>query len=233
MQGRFSGAAAVTHDTRMTDRLLAEMPLFADLSESELRQIASRAVTRTFPKNAIILNEGDRTDSLYLLLSGKVKVFSSDDEGKEVVLNVLEAPNYFGELALLDNEPRSAYIMTLERCGLSMIAKHDFMGHLTSYPSIAIHLLKDLAHRLRREIDSVKSLALMDVYGRVAKVLLELAHQQDGRLMTQRITNKEIAGRVGASREMVGRILKDLKQGGYISVEHGKIIINEKLPAKW
>jgi CRP/FNR family cyclic AMP-dependent transcriptional regulator len=217
----------------MTDRLLAEMPLFADLSESEWRQIASRAVTRTFPKNAIILNEGDRTDSLYLLLSGKVKVFSSDDEGKEVVLNVLEAPNYFGELALLDDEPRSAYIMTLERCSLSMITKHDFMGYLTSYPPIAIHLLKDLAHRLRREIDSVKSLALMDVYGRVAKVMLELAQQQDGRLMTQRITNKEIAGRVGASREMVGRILKDLKQGGYISVEHGKIIINEKLPAKW
>jgi CRP/FNR family cyclic AMP-dependent transcriptional regulator len=123
--------------------------------------------------------------------------------------------------------------MTMESAKLSIISKDDFMQFLTTYPRISINMLKSLVHRMRLETENIKSLALMDVYGRVAKTLLNLASEEDGRLVTDRITYKEIASMVGASREMVGRILKGLRTGGYISVEGGRIVIHEKLPSRW
>ena len=217
----------------MNYKILEEIALFEGLQEPELQTIFSRMTTRGFPKNAIVVNEGDQTDSLYIILSGRVKVFSSDEEGKEVLLNTLDPYDYFGELALIDEQPRSASVMTVESSKLSIISKDDFMQFLTTYPRISINMLKSLVHRMRLETENIKSLALMDVYGRVAKTLLNLASEEDGRLVTDRITYKEIASMVGASREMVGRILKDLRTGGYISVEGGRIVIHEKLPSRW
>lgn len=212
---------------------LKQIKLFSGLQEAELQAIGQRTNTRVFPRNAIIVNEGDQTDSLYIILSGRVKVFSSDEEGKEVVLNTIGPGEYFGEVALLDEEPRSASVMALESAKLAMIPRADFLRYLNEYPTLATNLLITLARRMRTETESIKTLALMDVYGRVAKTLLDLAVEKDGKLVTERITHKEIANMVGASREMVGRILKDLKKGGYISVDGGRIIINEKLPARW
>jgi CRP/FNR family cyclic AMP-dependent transcriptional regulator len=217
----------------MNHKALEDVSLFKGLQESELREITARTVNRFFPKNSIVVTEGDDTDSLYIIISGKVKVFSSDEEGKEVVFNILGPNEYFGEVALIDEEPRSASVMTTENTRLAVISKVDFQQYMTRYPSIAINLLQTLARRMRVETENIKSLALMDVYGRVAKTLLDLAVEQDGRRITERITHREIANMVGASREMVGRILKDLKQGGYISVEGGRIVINEKLPPRW
>jgi CRP/FNR family cyclic AMP-dependent transcriptional regulator len=217
----------------MNYSVLKNLSLFESLQESELQAIAAQMTTRVFPKNAIIVNEGDKTDSLYVILSGKVKVFSSDEDGREVVFNTLGPYEYFGELALVDEEPRSASVMTVEASKLSMISRNDFVAYLTRYPSVAVSLLKTLVRRVRIETENVKNLALLDVYGRVAKTLLDLAVERDGKLVTERITQREIANMVGASREMVGRILKDLKTGGYITVERGGIIINEKLPPRW
>ena len=214
--------------------MLNNIPLFEGLSDEDLKAISSHAVTKTYARNTVIINEGDESDSLYVILAGRVKVFLSDEEGKEVILNTQEAGDYFGELALIDEAPRSASVMTLDDSKMSIVSKRDFEGCLTSHPQIALRVIKGLTKRLRNLTDNVKSLALMDVYGRVARTLLSLATEEDGKLVVnQRLTQRDIASMVGASREMVSRILKDLSVGGYITVDKKSITINEKLPSAW
>lgn len=211
--------------------MLANIPLFSGLSEQELGQISQQAVTRTYPKNALIINEGDPAELLYVIKKGKVKVLLSDEAGKEVIINYQGPGEYFGELALIDEEQRSASVMTMEPSTFSVISKQSFRQVLANNPSIALSLIRDLTRRVRVLTDNVKSLALLDVYGRVAKTLLDLATECDGRLqIEQKLTQQDIANRVGASREMVSRILKDLTAGGYISTEDKHIVINERLP---
>lgn len=216
------------------DTMIENIPLFAGLSAGDLKAISAHAVTKSYAKNTVIINEGDVSDSLYVILSGRVKVFLSDEEGKEVILNTQGAGDYFGELALIDEEPRSASVMTLDDSKLSIVSKRDFEGCLVSHPQIALRVIKGLTKRLRNLTENVKSLALMDVYGRVARTLLSLATDQDGKMVVnQRLTQRDIASMVGASREMVSRILKDLTVGGYVTVGKKSITINEKLPSAW
>lgn len=213
---------------------LSNIPLFSGLGEQEIQAISHHAVTKRFVKNTVVINEGDNSDSLYVILSGRVKIYLSDEDGKEVILNNQGPGDYFGELALIDEEPRSASVMTTEDCKLSIINKHDFAACLQKHPEIALSLIKDLSQRMRSLTENVKSLALMDVYGRVARTLLNLSVEEDGKLVIQeRLTQKDIANMVGASREMVSRILKDLSIGGYITVDKKRITINERLPAAW
>jgi len=214
--------------------ILQNIPLFANLPKKDLETLTQRAITKNYPKNTILVSEGDETNSLFVIDSGRVKVFLSDNEGKEIVINVHGKGDYFGEIALLDDAPRSASVMTTEPCRVVLILKKDFEECLRQNPSIALCLLKDLTHRLRTLTDNVKSLALMDVYGRVARALLNMASVEDGKwVITQRVTQKDIANRVGASREMVSRIMKDLTEGGYITVSKHRIVINQKLPENW
>ena len=214
--------------------MLKNIPLFAGLSDEDIKAISSHAVTKTYAKNTVIINEGDESDSLYVIITGRVKVFLSDEDGKEVILNTQEAGDYFGELALIDEAPRSASVMTLDDSKMSIVSKRDFENCLTRHPQIALRVIKGLTKRLRNLTDNVKSLALMDVYGRVARTLLSLATDEDGKLVvSQRLTQRDIASMVGASREMVSRILKDLSVGGYITVDKKSITINEKLPSAW
>ena len=214
--------------------MLNNIPLFAGLPDEDLKAISNHAITKTYAKNTVILNEGDESDSLYVILAGRVKVFLSDEDGKEVILNTQETGDYFGELALIDEAPRSASVMTLDDSKMSIISKRDFESCLVRHPQIALVVIKGLTKRLRNLTDSVKSLALMDVYGRVARTLLSLATEQDGKMIVnQRLTQRDIAAMIGASREMVSRILKDLTIGGYITVDKKSITINEKLPSAW
>lgn len=211
-----------------------KVSLFEGLSEGDLGMLAQHSVTRSYPKNAILINEGDRSDSLYVIESGKVKVFVSDEEGREMILNILAPGDYFGELALIDDAPRSASVMTLQPTKLVMISRADFQQCLRDSPEMAYNLIRNMAQRIRGLTDSVKSLALMDVYGRVARTLLDLAEESDGQLVIeQRLTHQEIANMVGASREMVSRILKDLTTGGYVTVDRERITIKERLPRHW
>ena len=214
--------------------MLSNIPLFSGLGESELAEIAKHAVTRSYPKNTVIINEGDHSDSLYLIEQGRVKIYLSDEQGKEVVLNTQGPGDYFGELALLDEAARSASVMTLERCSFCILTKDVFHELLANNPRIAIALIKDLTGRVRVLTDNVKSLALLDVYGRVAKTLLGMATPQGDRLVIEdKLTQQDIADRVGASREMVSRILKDLATGGYIHMEQRHIVIHDRLPARY
>ena len=205
----------------------------AGLEESELRALSVHATAQAFPKNAIIVNEGDRSDSIFIIVSGRVKVFLHGKDGREVVLNVHGPGEYFGEM-VLDEGPRSASVVTLETSKFLVIRKADFRRFLSEHPEFAMRLINRLMLRVRALTENVGSLALLDVYGRVARLLLELAVEQDGRLVvTERLTQKDIADRVGASREMVSRIFKDLAAGGYIEVENRRITIHRDLPSRW
>lgn len=214
---------------------LQSIPLFKNMTLEELDKISQHTTTRTFPKNTVVINEGDDTDSLYLIDKGSVKVYLSNDNGKEVIINTLGAGEYFGELSILTAGKRSASVMTNENSVLTIIHKQSFKTLLLNHPSIAYTLIENLANRVRDLTENIKSLALQDVYGRVIKTLLSLSeplqiNNMDKRVIRKRITQQEIASRVGSSREMVARILKDLALGEYISHENKQIVINKKLP---
>jgi CRP/FNR family cyclic AMP-dependent transcriptional regulator len=205
----------------------------AALTDEELRALAAQGVLRTFPKNTIVVSEGDETDSLYVIVGGRVKVFVADEDGREIVLATQGPGDYFGEM-VLDGGPRSASVMTLEPSRFAVIPKACFRAFLTSHPDFSMHLVERLIRRTRALTDNVKSLALMNVYGRVARTLLELAVKENGSLVVpEKLTQQDVANRVGASREMVSRIFKDLVAGGYISIDKKRITIHKNPPKHW
>ena len=212
---------------------LKAIPLFEGVPEVDLRALAERTVTRNYPKQAMIVNEGDESGSLYLILSGRVKVYLADEHGKELILAIKGPGQYFGEMAL-DGEPRAASVMTLDPSQFAVLSREDFRAFLLSHAEVALQLIENLIRVARGLNRSARNLAMLDVYGRVARTLLELAVERDGRLVIpEKLTQKDIAARVGASREMINRILRDLTTGGYVSVEDGRIIINKAPPARW
>ena len=214
--------------------MLDNVPLFSGLSSAALAEIEQHGTVKSFRKNTIVINQDDETYSLYVILSGSVRVFISGEDGREAVLNHQSAGDYFGDLALIDKQPRVASVMTTEASRFMIISREDFMACLSKNPEIAINLIKPMTSRMRMLARNVSSLALLDVYGRVARVLLEQAEEQeDGEMITEKLTQQEIADMVGASRAMVSRILKDLKAGGYISVDKKRITIHQKLPSRW
>ena len=212
---------------------LKSIPLFEGVPDADLLALADRTVTRNYPKQAIILNEGDESDSLYLILSGRVKIYLADEHGKELILAIKGPGQYFGEM-VLDGEARSASVMTLEPAQFVCLPRADFKAFLLSHPAVSLQVIQNLIHLARGLNRHVRNLAMLDVYGRVARVLLELAVERDGKLVIpERLTQKDIAARVGASREMINRILRDLTAGGYVSVEAGCITIKKAPPARW
>ncbi|MBN1378869.1 MAG: Crp/Fnr family transcriptional regulator [Gammaproteobacteria bacterium] len=219
--------------TRTADRLKS-IPLFADLNDSDRELLAGTQVARKFQKNVIVLHEGDQSNALYIVESGQVKVSKINEEGKEVVLCILGEGDHFGEMSLIDDEPRSASIITKTVCEFSVIRKQEFEQVLNANPELALAMMRSLCQRLRAADRSIESLALMDVYGRIARLLLDSAIEQDGKqVVPGKLTHKDIAQMVGSSREMVSRIFKDLSDGGYISKLPDGIAINTTLPARW
>lgn len=206
---------------------------FVQLDEAALRALAPHGATRSFPKNAVVVNEGDATDSMYVVLSGRVKAFLSEADGREVVVNSVGAGEYFGEL-VLDGGPRSASIMTLEPSRFFVIPRGDVEGLLERNPAFARDLIYKLIGKVRSLTNKVLDLALKDVYGRFVRFVDENAIERDGkRIVPERLTQHDIAARIGGSREMVSRIVKDLISGGYISIDAKHITVHKKLPANW
>ena len=212
---------------------LKDIPLFQGVSDADLRALAERAVVRSYPKQAIIVSEGDESDSLYLITAGRVKIYLADENGKELVLAIKGPGQYFGEM-VLDGDVRAASVMTLEPSQFAIVARADFRAFLVGHAEVALQLIRNLIRVARGLNQSVRNLAMLDVYGRVARILLDLAVERDGKLVIpERLTQKDIAARVGASREMINRILRDLTTGGYVTVEGGRITINKAPPARW
>ena len=210
--------------------MLENVPLFSGLRKQELATFDRHTVAKTFPAHAAVLREGEKSDSLYIILYGKVKVYVSEKNGNEAILNIQGRGEFFGEMALLDDAPRSASVMTMEPTRLSIMTKAAFRDCLAAHPDLAYDLIRMLTQRVRTLTENVRNLALLDVYGRVARTLLHLATLSGNKLIVeQKLTHQEIANMVGASREMVSRILKDLANKGYITVARRRITINEKL----
>jgi CRP/FNR family transcriptional regulator, cyclic AMP receptor protein len=204
------------------------------LQDPLLKQIAARGGVRSFAASTVLVTEDDRSDQLFVILAGRVKVYGATEDGREVIYNTLGAGEYFGELTL-DGGPRSASVMTLEPTRCAVVAGADLRDFLAAHPDFALHLVHKLIGMVRRQTGDLKSLALDDVYRRLARLLEGLAVEQpDGRrVVGQRLTQTDIAQRIGASREMVSRIFKPLTDGGWIQAEGGRIVILRKLPARW
>ncbi|MGE5089440.1 MAG: Crp/Fnr family transcriptional regulator [Candidatus Levyibacteriota bacterium] len=205
----------------------------APLQDRTLRNIAASGVVRTFPKNTILINEGDVGDALYVILSGRVKVFASNAAGREFVIDFHGPGEYVGEMSL-DGEPRSASVVTVEPTTCAVVNRAQLRDFILAHPDFAMHLIERLIHRVRVTTSNLKSLALSDVYGRLARLLNALAQEIDGRLIVpEKLTQQDIADRVGASRDMIGKLMKDLIGGGYLAVEDRTITILRKLPTGW
>jgi CRP/FNR family cyclic AMP-dependent transcriptional regulator len=208
--------------------------LFSELTPQHLKTITAHGVHRQYPKQTILITEGDNSDSLYVIEEGQVKAYVSDEHGKEFTLSMLGPGEHFGELALIDSTPRSASVVTMTPCRMTVVSKEDFRQCLANDPEIAMELIRSLSRRYRALTERVRNLALLDVYGRVARTLLSMATDHDGeQIIDQRLTHQEIASMVGASREMVSRIMKDLTTGGYLEVRNRRIVIRSKLPPAW
>jgi len=209
---------------------LAAVPLFANIPQLELVKLAAMARQESYAKNAEIMAEGDRSSGLYILLSGKVKVVLRSEEGKEIILAILNPTEFFGEMALLDEAPRSADIVAMASTTVLVIAKQEFKAWLQRQPEMAFVIIKTLAQRLREADRKIGDLALMDVYGRVARALQGMAKQDSqGRMVvSENLSQQSLADIVGASREMVSRTLKDLAQVGHIWFDGKDIIVNTR-----
>lgn len=213
---------------------LADKPLFSDLSHEDLWRICSYGSVRTYRKNTVLMTEYESGESLFVVRQGKVKVFVAEENGKEFTIGVFEPGELFGEFALIDGGTRSASAVTLERSQISVVSRAEFERCLAAHPGIALALIRRLVARLRTMTSDVKNLALRDVYGRIVRKLMELSHDRDGLLIIdERPTQQEFACMVGASREMVNRIMKGLVAGGYIELENKRMVIRRKLPPGW
>lgn len=214
--------------------MLERVPMFAGLPRSEIEAINRCAVVRSFPKHAVVVVEGDRGDSLFVVLEGRAKVYLTDEHGREIIVNIKETGDYFGELAAVGNSPRSASVMTLEASKFAIVPAAEFRACLQRHPEIAMSVIQAMARHIGQLTEDVRDLALLDVYQRVTRLLLKRAVKQNGKLVvTERMSQQDIADHTGASREMVGRVLRELAIGGYLTLEDGSIVIEKKLPADW
>jgi CRP/FNR family transcriptional regulator, cyclic AMP receptor protein len=206
---------------------------FAPLEEKTLRAIAASGVVRQFPKQTVLIHDGDTGDALYIILAGRVKVYASNSAGREVVIDFHGPGECLGEMSL-DGSPRSASVMTVEPTTCAIVNRAQFRDFILAHPDFAMYLIEKLIHRVRLTTENVKSLALSDVYGRLARLLNALATEVEGKVaVREKLTQQDIADRVGASRDMIGKLMKDLVAGGYLAVEDRTISILRKLPTGW
>ena len=212
---------------------LSNTTLFSELDDADIEKVVSQTSLRQFPKNTVIVNQGDDTDSFYVIVKGKVDVFLHNDKGKEIIINTLGECEAFGELAPLGGIPRQASIITTEDSTFGVISRQVFMDTLLIKPVVSMRIIDLLITRIQDLTEEVSSLALEDVYNRVVRVLYKHAQEVGEKLVTEKLTQQNIASRVGATREMVHRILKELKTGGYITIEGKQITIERKLPSGW
>jgi CRP/FNR family cyclic AMP-dependent transcriptional regulator len=208
-------------------------PSASTLPSQLLSALASLGHTRSYAKGTIVVSEGEPALSMYLIHEGTLRVFVSDEDGKEVELNTMGPGEYFGEL-MLGSQVRTATVQTTSKAKLSMITRAEFEQALAAQPALAFHVIQHLIDRVRQLSRNVQGLVSMDVYGRVVRLFNELAHDEDGqRVVPGPLSQQKIADRVGASRSMINRILQDLAAGGYVDVTRERIVLRKPLPKRW
>ena len=199
-----------------------------------LRLLAQRGELKRYRKGHRLIEEGEHGDTIFIILSGKVRVYGTGERDREITYGTYGAGEYIGEISL-DGGPRSASVDTIEPCECAVVTRHTLLQHIVEHPEFALDLLAKVIRRARAATLSAKQLALNDVYGRLVLLLNSLAvDQADGtRLISERLTHQEMANRLGCSREMVSRLLKDLERGGYVSVNAQSSTLLHKLPPRW
>jgi CRP/FNR family cyclic AMP-dependent transcriptional regulator len=221
----------VTH--KLQTRGVDDATLFSALSVTPLRRLAERGVVRRFPKSTMLIHEGDSGETMFIVLEGRVRVYAANAAGKEVVLGFVGPGGIVGEMSL-DRGPRSASVVTIEPTVCSVLTCAHLREQLGSDPEFALLLVLELIHRVREASQSVKSLALTDVYGRLVGLLESLADPVGTQWrVRERLSQQAIAERLGCSRDMISKLFKDLVKGGYLAVSDREITILRKLPAAW
>ena len=206
--------------------VLRNVPLFSGLSESELEKLSKVCTRRRVERGAFVVRAAEMTDSLYILLTGRAKVTNTDEEGREIILAWLGSGEFFGEMGLIDGSPRSANVVASEACELLVLSKEAFQRCLQDNFLVAQKLMQIIVGRLREADRKIESLALLDVYGRVARLLLDLSVEEEGRrIVKKKISKQDMARMIGASREMVSKVMRDLELSGYITTENDLVVI--------
>ena len=210
--------------------VLKNVPLLASFPDDQLRVLTAVVNRRSIPRGTVVMAAGDPTDALYIIISGRLKVMMGDSDGKEVILSILVAGEFFGEMGLIDDHPRSASVVSIEPCELLAIARRDFNRCLAENFEMAMAVMRGLVRRLREADRKIGSLALLDVYGRVARLLIDMSEDVDGKkIVTRKIAKQDIAKMIGASREMVSRVMKDLQVGGFIEMRGSSILLHDSI----
>src|SRR4029450_11630957 len=229
--GRLLGRCGRPGDHEMDDKeLLRTVPIFSELTDEDISSLARLALRKRYAKDAVIFFQNEGGDFFFMILDGRIKVPILGDDGREVILSLLGAGDFFGEMALLDNEPRAATAIAVEDSELLSLHRTDFQTVLSDKTTIADSLMRVLSGRLRKANHQISTLALLDVYGRVARVIVDMAREEgrrlkDGRIAFRRATHQEIANRIGTTRETVTRMLKDLERQGLIHVEGKEMVV--------
>ena len=214
--------------------LIRRVPLFSLLTNEQAQTIADGVVKRRYRRGEIIVEQGRKSDALFILLSGRARVVTSDSRGREVILAVLESGSYLGEMSLIDNEPHSATVRAEVQTDVLMLGRNEFNACLPEQSSLAYSVLRGLVVRLRNADRQIESLALLDVYGRVARALLDMAVEDENgqKIIRSKVSRQDLAKVVGASREMVSRVMKDLEERGLIETQDtGSVVLKERLVA--
>ncbi|MGH7718548.1 MAG: Crp/Fnr family transcriptional regulator [Gemmatimonadaceae bacterium] len=211
-----------------TADFLSTVPLFNGVDRVELSRFADVTRERSYPKGSVILFEDDPGDSLFIVRSGRVKVVLIGEDGREVILGMLGVSEHFGELSLIDSRPRSAHVIAMEDSVLIVLRREDFRRRVHESPSVAWALLVELSRRLRRADEQIGSLVLLDVDGRIARLLLDAAQETGAETIGKRLTHQTIAQMIGASRETVSRAMRDFQDRGIIDVQRRQITIVDR-----
>ena len=210
--------------------LVRNVPLFSLLPDAQLLLLTQALSRKPYPKGSTVVAAGDPADALYIVISGRLKVLMSDKEGREVILAILNQGDFFGEMGLIDQAPRSATVVATGSCELLTITRADFMKCLQKNLDLTMSVMRGLVKRLREADKKIGSLALMDVCGRVARLLMEMAETVDGQqVVTRKLPKQQIAKMVGASREMVSRVMKEMETSGRIEVRAHQILLRDSL----
>ena len=211
-----------------TADFLATVPLFSGLPPEELQQFAAITREKTYPKSSVILFEDDPGDSLFVIRDGRVKVVLVGEDGREVILGVLGVGEHFGELSLIDDQPRSAHVIAMEDSSLLVLRRDDFRRRVETSPTVAWTLLSELSRRLRRADGKIGGLVLLDVPGRIARLLLDMSEEGGSETIEKPLTHQTIAQMIGASRETVSRAMREFQDHGWIDVERRKIRVADR-----
>lgn len=211
--------------------LLARVNIFSGLSAAALQSLSACLKPVRFPKDAVIVGRDDAGDALFIIESGRVKVVLYGENGREVILSIFRPGDFFGEMSLLDGQPRSATVIATEDAQVLVLSRDDFVRHINDYPGTAVNILAEMSLRLRRADDIIGNLALLDVYARVARVLIDLARREgerrdEGVLIRERPTQQDLAAMIGTSRETVSRALSEFQRRGFLAMQGKSIMLS-------